>query len=173
VTTSSGHLTDGQAQRLLDEALRAGEASEVNAHAAACRRCAALVDSFRELSRALDRLPGPDLPDDFTAGVLQRVDRRERIAARERRTAVAVLGAALAAMLLAVLLGGNGAWGPTATRLAEQFGAASHALQVWVEVLPPVLGALRVPIAGVCAVLALAFFVALSRFIPSPRTEAT
>lgn len=173
MTSFSGHLTDAQAQRLLDGVLRAEEAAEVAGHAAACRECTALIESYRALSLALDALPGPELPSDFTAGVLQRVEEGERTAARERWAAAAVLGGILAALAVAVLVGGNGAWVPTAARLAEQLGAVSSTLRLGAEVLPPVVGALRVPIAAASAALALPLLFALSRLIPSPRTEAT
>ena len=172
MNTIAGHLTDAQAQRLLDGVLRRDEAAEVEAHAASCADCAALVDSYRELALSLSALPAPELPADFTASVLERVARRERTVARERRAAVAVVGGALLALAAALVAGGGGAWIPVATRFADQLGAVAHALRIGSQILPPVLGTLRVPIAATSAALALPLLLALSRFIPSPRTEA-
>jgi Na+/H+ antiporter NhaD/arsenite permease-like protein len=45
VTTFTGHLTDAQAQRLLDGALLPAEAAESEAHVAGCAECQALVFS--------------------------------------------------------------------------------------------------------------------------------
>jgi anti-sigma factor RsiW len=173
VTNLSGHLTDAQAQRLLDGLLRDGEAGEVAAHLDACPDCAALVESYQALSLALEQLPSPELPADFTAGVLERVEVAERAAARERRAAAAVLAAAAAGLAAALVLGGIGGWLPSASRLADQLGALSHALQLGAQVLPPLLGAIRLPLAALATLLAFPLLFALSRFIPSPRTEAT
>ena len=148
MNTLAGHLTDAQAQRLLDAALLSDEAAEVEDHVAGCAACAALVDSYRELALSLDALPVPELPADFTAGVLERVERRERIVARERRAAAAVVVGALLALAAAVVGGGGGAWIPAATRFADQLGAVAHALRLGAEVLPPLLGTLRLPIAA-------------------------
>lgn len=172
MTRTGAHLTDHQAQQLLDGVLPPAEAAAADAHAAACPACAALVDSYRALCLELDALPGPDLPDDFTAGVLLQVEARERAASRERRTAVAVLGGILLAFAAALLVGGNGAWVPTAARLAEQLGEVAHTVRIGTQVLPPIIGVLRLPIATACAALCLPLLLALSRFVPSPRTEA-
>ena len=43
MTTFTGHLTDAQAQRLVDGVLSPAEAPEVERHAAACLECQALV----------------------------------------------------------------------------------------------------------------------------------
>ncbi len=173
MTRTSAHRDDIRAQLLVDGALPPAEAAGAADHAATCPDCAALVESYRALSVALEALPVPDLPADFTAGVLQRVDARERALSRERRTAVAVLIGIAVALAAALLVGGNAAWVPTAARLADQAGALAHTLRLGAEVLPPVLGILRLPIAVACAVLCLPVLLALSRLIPSPRTEAT
>lgn len=167
------HLTDELAQRWLDGALPAGEAAEVAEHASACPDCAALVESYRALSLALDALPGPELPDDFTAGVLTRVEARERTLSRERRAALAVLGGIAVALAAALIIGGNGAWVPNAARLAEQLGSVAHTLRLGAQVLPPVVSTLRLPIAALCAALCLPLAFALSRLTLSPRTEVT
>ncbi len=170
---TGAHLTDERAQRLVDGVLSAAEAAGATDHAASCPDCAALLESYRALSLALDALPGPDLPEDFTAAVLQRVEERERALSRERRTAVAVLGAIVAALAVALLVGGNAAWVPTAARLADQLGDLTQTLRLGAQVLPPVVSVLRLPIAAACAALCLPLLLALSRLIPSPRTEVT
>jgi anti-sigma factor RsiW len=173
VNPIGAHLDDERAQQLVDGALPPAEAARAAEHAAGCPGCAALVESYRALSLELDALPGPDLPDDFTASVLARVEDRERALARERRTAVAVLGAIALGLVGALVVGGNGAWVPAATELAGRLGSMTHTLRLGAQVLPPVLGALRLPIAVACAGLILPLLLALSRLIPSPRTEAT
>ncbi len=165
------HLTDSSAQQVVDGVLPAAQAAQAADHAASCPDCAALLESYRALSFALDALPGPDLPDDFTAGVLRRVEDRERVVARERRAAIAVLGGLVAALAAALLVGGNAAWVPTAARLAEQLGVVTQTVRLGAQVLPPVLSVLRLPIAAACAALCLPLLLALSRLAPSPRTE--
>lgn len=173
MTPSGAHLTDDRAQRLLDGVLPAADAAQAADHAASCPGCAALLESYRALSVALDALPGPDLPDDFTAGVLQRVEERERAVSRERRTALAVLGGITAALAAALLVGGNATWVPTAARLADQLGSLSQTVRLGAQVLTPVVSVLRLPIAAACAALCIPLLFALSRLIPSPRTEVT
>ncbi len=173
MTRTPAHLTDARAQQLVDGVLPAADGAEAADHAASCPDCAALVESYRILSAALDALPLPDLPGNFTASVLARVEARERTVARERRAAVAVLAGIALALAAALLVGGNAAWVPTAARLADQLGAVTHALRLGAQVLPPVVSVLRLPIALACAALCLPLLLALSRLIPSPRTEAT
>lgn len=167
------HLTDERAQQLLEGSLPAQEAARAGDHAATCPGCAALVESYRVLAGALDDLPGPALPADFTDRVLDAVALRERDDARERLTAAAVLGGVLAALVLAVTIGGAAWLVPATARLAEQAGAVSRALRLGVEVLPPLFGALRLPLAAACALLALPMLYSLSRSIHPPRTEPT
>jgi len=167
----SPHLSDAQAQRLLDGVLLPEEADEVTAHAAACAGCAALVDSYRALSAGLEALPGLDLPLDFTAGVLARVEQKERSAARERRTAAVVVAGVLAALAGLLAFGGGSAWAPAATSFADQIGTAAHTFRLGAAILPPVLAALRLPIAGICAALFFALALALKRLTPAPRPQ--
>ena len=118
MTNFSGHLTDAQAQRLLEGALDPALDAEVRAHHALCAGCQGLVASFRELSEALDGLGAlePALPSGFTADVLARVDAADRAAARERRTALAVVAGAVAAAAAAFALAGGAAVAPAITR---------------------------------------------------------
>lgn len=171
MTTFSGHLTDAQAQRLLDGALLAAEATEVEAHAAGCAECQALVESYAALGDALGALPSPELPADFTQGVLARIDDREMALVRERRFAAAICAAVLVALSAAVVLAGAGTWAPLARRLVGELGAAGQALRIGADVAAPILSALRLQIALLAAAVALPVLFLLSRLIPSPRTE--
>jgi anti-sigma factor RsiW len=173
VTTFTGHLSDAQAQRLLDGALLPAEAAETEAHVAGCAECQALVESFAALSDALAGLEVPALPSDFTAGVLEVIETRERAVVRERRFAAAVCGAALVTIVgVALWLLGATSWAPSLTAAVDQLGTAGRALRVAADVVPPVVSALRVQIAAACAALVLPLLFALSRLMtPSPRTE--
>jgi len=173
VIPAGAHLTDERAQELVDGGVPPADAAVVAEHAAGCPECAALIESYRALSLQLDALPGPDLPGDFTSAVLARVEERERTVARERRTAMVVLGAVALGLVGALVVGGNGAWVPAATSLAERLGSTFNTLRLGAQVLPPVLNVLRLPIAAACAAMVLPLLLALSRLIPSPRTEAT
>ena len=165
------HLTDDLAQLLVDGALPADEADEALAHVAACLECQATVETYRMLAGALDDLEVPEVPAFFTAGVLDRIATRERALARERRTAAAIFGAALAAIAVAAVFLGAGTWAPAASRLVEGLGEAGRTLRLGSDVLGPIVSALRLPIAALCAAAALPILFALSRLMPSPRTE--
>jgi len=173
VSHSDRHLTEALAQQWVDGVLPGPEAARVAQHAAACPGCAALAASYRALSLALDALPGPEVPDGFTAAVLTRVEARERSASRERRAATAVLAGIGVALAAALLIGGNGAWVPSAANLAEQLGTVTSALRLGAQVLTPVVEVLRLPIAALCAALCLPLLYALSRLTLSSRTEAS
>jgi anti-sigma factor RsiW len=170
MTTLTGHLTDSQAQRLVDGALREDERSMVHAHEAGCLECQAIVASYRALSGALDALEIPDLAADFTAGVLERIDRSERAAARERRFAAAIVLAGAFALVAALGLS-VGHWGDAIVRGLDLVARAGQTLRVSFEVATPVLSALRVHIGLVCAVVVAPMLVALSRLMPAPATE--
>lgn len=171
MTTFTGHLTDAQAQRLMDGVLLDAEAAEVEAHAASCAACQALVESYRELGDALAALEIPELPADFTAGVLARIDVRARTVARERRFAAAVCAGVLVALAAAVVLAGAGTWAPAASRLVSGLGAAGRALQLGADVVTPIVSALRLQLALLCAGVALPVLFLLSRLMPAPRPE--
>lgn len=173
MTTFSGHLTEAQAQRLLDGVLLPAEATEAEAHAAECAECQALIASFAALSDALGGLAVPDLPADFTAGVLDEIDARERAVVRERRLAwtLCLAGVLAIAGVAAWLLGTSG-WGPVVNGLAERMGAAGRALRLAAGVLPPVVATARLPLAVALAALVAPLLLLLSRLMtPSPRTE--
>jgi anti-sigma factor RsiW len=169
--TFTGHLTDAQAQRLVDGLLDAAQDAGAEAHAAGCAGCAALVESYRLLDDALDGLAVPELPADFTAGVLDRIDRAEARLARERTVAVAILaGAALAAGAALVAAGGAGL-ATQVTSWADGLGEASRALRIGSGVLPGLLSALRLQLLIGAAAVAVPLLVGLSRLMPAHGAE--
>jgi hypothetical protein len=159
----TGHLDDLLAARLAEGSLTASAERAAADHAAACPDCADLLASHRALLGALDGLPLPEVPLGFTQGVLDRVDRHARQAARDRRAALAVGAAALAALAVAAAIGGVHLWSHSASRLAEQLGAVASALHLGAGVLPSLLGSLRLPAAAACALLACPLLLALPR----------
>jgi len=171
VTTFTGHLTDAQAQRLVDGALLDAEHDMVHAHEAGCLECQALVLSYRALSDALDELEVPELALDFTASVLAEIDVRAKAAARERRAAAVISAAGAFALLVAVGLS-VGHWGDAVVRSLDLLGSAGTALRLALDVVAPVVSALRFHIALGCALIAAPFLLALSRLMPAPATES-
>ncbi len=166
------HLDDLEAQRLADGTLPPGEAHVASAHAAACAACAALVESHRALLAALDGLALPDVPADFTNGVLEEVDRRERRAAGDRRTALAVVLATAGALAVALLAGGAAPWVAALAELADRIGTLAGALHLGGSVLPGVLGPLRLPVAAACALVASPLLLVVPRLAASRRKAA-
>lgn len=171
MTTFTGHLTDAQAQRLVDGMLLGGETAEVEGHARGCLECEALVASYRALGDALGDLELPPLPADFTESVLARIETRERAAVRERTAALSILAAVVAAAVAVFALAGASAWAPTIARGADGLGAALRALRIGAGFVPEVVAALRVQIVLAAATVAIPLLVALSRLMPSPGTE--
>jgi anti-sigma factor RsiW len=170
MTTFTGHLTDAQAQRLIDGFLFADESAEVETHHAACAECQALVLSYRALADALDGLEAPELPADFTEGVLAIVETRERAAARERRLAFGIAASALASVAIALFLA-VGAWGPGLAAAVESLGSAGRALRLGLDIAAPVVSALRPYIALAAALAALPVLFLLSRLMPEPSAQ--
>lgn len=161
--TTTLHLDDLRAQRLLDGQLPAAEREAAERHLAACEECRLLVDSYRALSEALDGMETPLLPAGFTDGVLARVDELERSAARERRLALGILaGVACAAAAVAAFLA-PGALAPALSRLGDAVGGAATWLRLSADVVGPLIRALRFPIAAATAVAALPLLVLLRR----------
>jgi anti-sigma factor RsiW len=171
MTTLSGHLTDALAQRLVDGQLSAAEAPEVERHVAGCADCQATVETYRLLASALEDLEVPELPADFTVGVLARIDAHELAVARERRHALAIFAGVLAACALAFAVAGASAWAPALSSIADGFGSAARALQIGGAFLPKIVSALRLQIILVAAVLALPLLLALTRLMPAPQAE--
>jgi anti-sigma factor RsiW len=171
MTTLSRHLDDEQAQRLVDGSLARDEALALERHAAACAECRASVETYRMLAGALDALDVPEVPADFTAGVLSRIDARERAAARERRWAVGIVATMLAATVAVFAAAGPGAWAPALSSAAEALGGAARAFRIGGSFVPAVVGALRFQIVAAAALLALPLVIALARLVPAPRAE--
>lgn len=169
--TFTGHLTDAQAQRLGDGLLDAARDAGVEAHAAGCAECAALVESYRILGEALDGLPVPELPADFTAGVLERIEAAEVRVVRERRVAVAILAAAAAATCAALVAAGVGGLATEVSGWAGGLGEAARALRIGSGVLPGLVSALRIQLLLGAAAVALPLLVGLSRLMPAHRAE--
>ena len=169
MTNPSLHLTDAQAQRLVDGMLSAAEAPAVERHAAACAECRATVETYRVLASALENLEVPPVPEDFTADVLALVEHRERALARERRHALAILGVLAACTVAAFAIAGASAWAPVLSSVAETLGTAARAVQVASTFVPHLVGALRLQIIVAAAALAVPLLVALSRLMPQPQ----
>jgi anti-sigma factor RsiW len=171
VTTFTGHLTDGQAQRLLDGLLDPVLDADVAEHAAACPDCAALVESYRFLGEALGDLALPELPADFTAGVLARIETSEAALVRERRVGFAVMSVVLLGAAGALAAAGAGAFATTVAGWADGLGEAARALRLGQGLLPGLLAALRVQIIIGAAAVAVPLLIGLSRLMPAPRAE--
>ncbi len=169
MTNPSLHLTDAQAQRLVDGMLSDGEAPVAERHAATCPECRATVETYRLLAAALEDLEVPALPADFTEGVLALDDDRERALARERRHAAAIVGVLAACTAAAFAVAGASAWAPFFSSVAESFGTAVRAFQVADSFVPHLVGALRLQIIVGAAALALPLLLALSRLMPHPQ----
>jgi anti-sigma factor RsiW len=171
MTTSTPHLDETLAQRLVDGALPEDERRRAEAHAAACPACAAEVEGWRMLSAALDDLAAPEPPADFTAAVLERIDARERALARERRHALVIVAAAVAATAVAFAAAGARAWAPVVSQATDAFAAAVRVVHVGSAFLPDVVAALRFQIILAAAALALPLLLGLVRLMPAPHRE--
>jgi anti-sigma factor RsiW len=173
MTPLTGHLSDVEAQRLVDGALSETEAPELERHVAGCAACQANVATYRMLSAALDDLEVPDLPLDFTDGVLARIEVHERAAARERRHAVAILAGVVLATVAAFVVAGASAWAPVLSSAADLLGSGVRAFRIGAGFVPDVLGALRIQIILAAGVIAVPLLVALSRLMPAPARAET
>jgi anti-sigma factor RsiW len=172
MTTLRGHLTDAQAQRLLERALDPDADAGVADHAAACAGCSALVESFRALEEALGDLRVPELPGDFTAQVMARIDHAERAAARERRWAFGLAAVVLLVAGVSVAVAGATGLGNVVSTLAERLDLAGRAVRLGAGVLPGLLSALRLQLLLVTTALSLPIIYGLSRLMPAARTES-
>ncbi|MGC3998300.1 MAG: anti-sigma factor [Anaeromyxobacter sp.] len=171
MTTPTPHLSDAQAQLLVDGALLPFEATAHEAHAAGCPDCRALILSYRLLGEALGDLEVPEIPLDFTEGVMASIELRQHRVARERRWAIGILAAVSAALVTVAVLSGGTAWLPATQRLTSSLTSTLSAFHAGADLLGPVVSALRVQIAALCAAVALPFLFLLSRLMPAPRTE--
>jgi len=172
MTTLRGHLSDEQAQRLLEELLDPAADAGVAEHAAGCLECRALVESFRLLDDALDGLEVPELPADFTAQVMARIDDAERAAEQERRWAFGLAAAVVLVAGIAVVAAGATGLGNTVSGLSERLDPLVRAARVGVGVLPGLLSALRLQLLLVTTAVALPIFYGLARLMPAARTES-
>ena len=170
--TTALHLDDERAQLLSEGLLPAPEAALAEGHLAACHGCRALVESHRALAEALSGLAAPEPPPGFTAGVLARVERRQRRAAWERRLGVAILAAAAAAAGALFAGAGQSAWADAVGGVVRSIGGGATALRIGGEVAGPVVSALRPQIIVGCAAVALPLFFLLARLAPARRTES-
>lgn len=170
--TTALHLDDERAQLLLEGLLPAPAAALAEGHLAACPGCRALLDSHRALAQALSGLTAPEPPPGFTAAVLERVERRQRLAAWERRLGVAILAAAAAAAGALFASAGESAWAGAVGALLRSLGGAATALRIGVEVASPLVSALRPQIIAACAAVALPLFFLLARLAPARRPES-
>jgi anti-sigma factor RsiW len=167
------HLDDERAQRFLDGQLPAAQASAAEAHLAGCTGCRLLVDSYRALSAALDDLDAPPVPPDFTEVVLRRIDERERVSARERRAALAILSVLALAGVVLVAATGPASWAPVLSRVGNLFGGLATGLRVAADVAGPVVRALRVEILAAAAGAAIPLLIALARLSTRRGNAAT
>jgi anti-sigma factor RsiW len=167
MTPRAAHLTDADAQRLAGRTLPPVEAADLQRHADGCAACRETVEEYRSLGAALAGLEVPDLPDDFTAGVLSRIETRERSVARERRHALLILGALAAATAAAFVAAGASAWAPLVSSAAEAIGAAARAARLGAALAPHV-GALPPQIAVLAAALPVPLLLALARLAAPP-----
>ncbi len=169
--TLDPHLTDSQAQGLVDGAIADAEAAALGRHVAGCAECSATVEAYRLLSGALEDLDVPALPSDFTDGVLARIERHDRAVTRERRWAAAIFAGFLAASAAAFALAGANAWAPAVSTLADVLAGATRAARIGGAFVPAVVGALRFQIVLAAGLLALPLLLALNRLMPRPERE--
>jgi anti-sigma factor RsiW len=165
--TDIRHLTEEEAQLLMDGSLPAADEARLRSHHDACPECQALVLSFEALDEALAGLPVVEPPLDFTAGVMARIDARERSLASERRVAVALLGALALGIAAAVILAGPAAWAPVLSAVSSAAVGLIQVVRLSGGVLGPLVETLRLQILLGAAVLGLPLLLALSRLIPA------
>lgn len=169
--TPNVHLDDLSAQQYLDGDLAGAGRADAAAHLAGCPDCRLLVDSYRALTTALDDLEVLSPPVDFTAGVLRRIEQRERFAARERWLATAILAVVVAVGAGLLATTGAATMAPALSRLGDVVSSAATGLRVVFDVAEPILKALRLQIAVATAGAALPLLVALRRLAPR-RSES-
>jgi anti-sigma factor RsiW len=165
------HLDDLSAQRYLEAQLPGPERLHAGRHLESCEACRALVDSYRALAEALDDLDAALPPADFTAQVLERVEARERRVARERGLAAGILGLVAAAAVALLAWAGPGALAPAFSSLGDLLGRSATGLRIAADVVEPLVRALRLEIALVCAAAVLTLL-AVVRHLSPGRAEA-
>jgi anti-sigma factor RsiW len=172
MTSFSGHLSEAQAQRLLDGALDPSTDAGVTEHVDCCAGCCALVESFRALDEALDHLTVPELPADFTARVMGCIDDVERASARERRWAFGIAAAVLLVAGVSLAAAGATGLGNAVSALSERLDLLARTVRVGAGVLPGLISTLRLQLLLATTVLSLPIFYGLSRLMPPARTES-
>jgi anti-sigma factor RsiW len=163
VTDIRHHVAEDEAQLYLEDAVEPAEAARIDAHLAGCVECQALLASFEALSQALSALPLGEPPADFTAGVMARIDERERAKAGERRVVLTVLAAVSAALAVALLVAGQAAWAPALSAVSSVGVRALQAVRISSDVLSPLVSALRLEIIVVSAAIGIPLLLAVSR----------
>lgn len=162
------HLTEDEAQLLLEDGLAAPERIRTETHLADCPSCQALVTSFEALSEALSSLPVAEPPSDFTSAVMARIGEREDARAAERRATLAVLGAVAVSLVGALAVAGQSAWAPALSSVSSAAVGALQAARISSDVLSPIVSALRLQILVGTAAVGIPLFIALFRF-STPR----
>ncbi len=162
------HLTEDEAQLLLEDCLSESDAARVAAHVAACPHCEAMVASFQALSEALSALPVAEPPADFTAGVMARIEEQESVRAAERRVTAAVLGTVAASIVAALAIAGQSAWAPALSAASSAAVQLLQAVRISTDVLSPVVSALRLQIIVGVAAVGIPLFLAIAR-LSAPR----
>ena len=161
--TDVRHIDEGEAQAFLEGLLPGKERARVDAHLEGCASCQSIILSFERLEEALSGLPLAEPPADFTAGVMARIDERERAKAGERRVVVAVLATVSLALAFAIALAGQAAWAPALSAVSSVGVSALHALRISSDVLSPLVAALRLEILFAAAAIGIPLLLALSR----------
>jgi anti-sigma factor RsiW len=172
MTTLSGHLTEAQAQRLLDGQLDPASDAGIEDHLACCSECCALVDSFSALGDALAGLSAPELPADFTAQVMCCIDEVDRAATRERRWALTLAAGVVLLAGLAVASAGAGGLGYAISAVSEKLDPIARTVRLGLGVLPGLVSALRLQLLLATTALSLPIIYGLARLMPAARTES-
>lgn len=151
---SGEHPDLGALQSLVDGETGPAGALHLARHLEGCARCREVRSRFERLAAALDALPAPDEPADFTAGVMRRVQQMPR--PRPRRSLLRLV--APAAVLLAAVVGILAL--PTTGRVLRGFGRVlrpdllepSHLLDLLVGVAAAAAGLLGRAVEGLAPV---------------------
>lgn len=168
--TSAVHFTDEHAQRFLEGLLPDPIRSAGEAHLAECLECTALVEEHRALMGAFDALTDPLPPIGFTQAVLARVEKKERLARRERLFAVGILAGAVAAAVIAFSLAGQTAWVDRLTQWTSGFAAVARFFSIAGDVIPAVASALRLHVVAAALLLGIPVVYSLRRTLAPARS---
>ena len=126
MNTLAGHLTDAQAQRVVDGALLEAEAARGRAARGGVPRVPGRRRVVPRCSRPRSRTSrSRRSPTDFTAGVFARIDAHERAAARERRWALGILAGVASRPSPRSSRPARGAGRPRSRRWPDELGDAA------------------------------------------------